>query len=82
MVAQGNLIFRWRNLQSDHEAEIQFRIHCGFIRSIGLENNQPFLTSGIVGGEQAFAIVQPGQMAIAYAIRLAMLQNRSFPVCH
>src|SRR6266849_10905890 len=47
-----------------------------------MKDNQLLSSRGIIDGYQPLAVIQPLQEPVADTIRLAMLQNRSFPVTH
>src|SRR5258707_11132390 len=80
MITQGDFIFERRNLQGLDNTQVQIGESRRLLGTVSVKDDQSLLTAGVMDRNQTFAIIKPGQVAIAHAIRLAMLQNRTFPV--
>ncbi len=82
MVGDGDCIVGGRNGQVDGAPKLDVGKGFRLTGTFWIEDDQALASRCIVYGNQAFAVVEPFQEAIAYPIRLAMLQYRPVPVPH
>src|SRR5713226_5031570 len=80
MVGDGYCIVGGRDEQVNRAAKLNIAIDFRFAGIFGVKDHQRFAPDLVADSYQAFAVVEPFEQAVAYSIRHAMLEDRSFPV--